>query len=203
MIDNSSAEKQYQSLLYSSKVVTDNYDYLVKFCEQLHKRHQYLMPGESSSWTYSKYNFFTLMGSDVIVWKLLKELKIMIVDYLNKHNESTESIWIESWLNYHTPQQLLKDLPWHNHHEVKLHGYISIRPHNTKTIFFESSKVIDNKVGTVMIGPGANYHKVEIVEPFDTPRITIAFDIHNGDYEMNLLDLPVDACYNSNYIPLV
>ena len=78
------------------------------------------------------------------------------------------------------PGEVLK---WHTH-EWPIHGYISIRPHKTRTVF-EDHKVI-NEVGNIYIGPGHQYHKVEVDEDFDTPRITIGFDLLTEDcYHLN------------------
>ena len=36
---------------------------------------------------------------------------------------------------------------------------------------------IKNEIGNVYIGHGNRYHEVKVVEDFDTPRITIGFDL--------------------------
>ena len=69
------------------------------------------------------------------------------------------------------PDEVLK---WHNH-EWDYHGYISVRPHNTVTVF--EDREIKNEIGNVYIGPGNRYHEVKVIEEYDTPRITIGFDL--------------------------
>ena len=60
-----------------------------------------------------------------------------------------------------------------------MHGYISIEPHQTKTLF-ESYEIL-NEIGNVYIAPSGQMHKVMVLERFSTPRITIAFDVFNED----------------------
>ena len=62
------------------------------------------------------------------------------------------------------------------------HGYISIDPKNTKTIF-EDGTVINNKVGNIYIGPCNLKHKVEVNEPYEDERITLGFDVINSDFK--------------------
>jgi len=97
-----------------------------------------------------------------------------------------------------------KVLDWHSH-KFPFSGYISIDPHKTRTVFenrnsiegaqkmlreeFGDSPVIDemnseivefeikNEIGNIYIGPGHIQHKVFIDEDFDTPRITLGFDV--------------------------
>ena len=56
-------------------------------------------------------------------------------------------LWIQSWLNYHKGKEVEKELPMHSHKE-NYHGYISISPQDTSTIFRNGLK-IDNKIGLV------------------------------------------------------
>ena len=69
------------------------------------------------------------------------------------------------------PDQVLK---WHNH-SWPCHGYISIDPKMTKTVF--EGYEITNEVGNIYIGAGNRQHCVEVLEPFTAPRITIGFDV--------------------------
>jgi len=186
---------EYRSRFYISKTIVNNHDYLIKFCEDFHKVHQETIKG-SSTWTYKHYNFFNFMYPTHVLWSLLEELKSFVHSYLEEHNEPTDNVWMASWLNFHMPDEVLD---WHTHLEVKFHGYMSIRPHNTRTLFFENDEVGNNEVGMVYIGPGDNFHKVEVIEPFDTPRITVAFDIVNGNEEYQ----GIERGYGIHFIPLV
>ncbi len=63
----------------------------------------------------------------------------------------------------------------HGHH-LNIHGYISIDPKETTTVF--SWFTIKNKIGNIYLGPaGAGYdHRVINDNEWDGRRITIGFD---------------------------
>jgi hypothetical protein len=116
--------------------------------------------------------------------KLCLDLKKIIRNYL----QTEDPLWMQCWLNFHKQDEILD---WHNH-EWPYHGYISVRPHNTTTVFknFE----IKNKIGNIYIGPGNLEHKVRIDKKFTTPRITIGFDvktIHNKVDEKMMSLMPI------------
>ena len=81
-------------------------------------------------------------------------------------------MWFQSWLNFHKPDQVLD---WHDHN-WPYHGYISIDPKGTRTVFKDYE--VKNEIGNIYIGPGHRRHKVEVDEVYDGPRITLGFDIH-------------------------
>ena len=73
-------------------------------------------------------------------------------------------------------------LNWHSH-QWDYHGYISIDPKKTRTVF--SDYEIKNEVGNIYIGPGDREHKVIVDENFDTPRITLGFDVSLETEDLN------------------
>ena len=135
------------------------------------------------TWTYDKYNLFGLTSPTQVFYDLYKELRGFVYDYTN-----AKQLWIQSWVNYHTPDQLLKR---HNH-AYPIHGYICVNPHLTKTVFDDYE--IENRIGDVYIGPGGRHHEVQLIEPFYTSRITIGFDV---------TDNPSKATGNLGMIPLI
>jgi len=135
------------------------------------------------TWTYDKYNLFGLTSPTQVFYDLYKELRGFVYDYTN-----AKQLWIQSWVNYHTPDQLLKR---HNH-AYPIHGYICVNPHLTKTVFDDYE--IENRIGDVYIGPGGRHHEVQLIEPFYTSRITIGFDV---------TDNPGKATGNLGMIPLI
>ena len=134
------------------------------------------------TWTYDRYNVFGLTSPTKVFYDLFKELRGFVYDYTDG------DLWMQSWVNYHMPDQLLKR---HNH-TWPIHGYICINPHLTKTCFDDYE--IQNRIGDVYIGPGGRYHEVKLIEPFYTPRITIGFDI---------TDRPTKATGNLGMIPFI
>lgn len=154
--------------LYKSQLIIDNQKKFIDLIDQSYNLHQEVMNGEDSTWSYYRYNFFVLSAPSLLSHKLFVELKNLINDYVPSKNVK----WFQCWINYHYPDQVL---PWHNH-EWDYHGYISIDPKKTRTVF--SDYEIENEVGNIYIGPGYREHKVVVDEDFDTPRITLGFDIH-------------------------
>ena len=163
--------------LYKSQVVLDNQRVMISILNNAIPS----LGGIDSTWSYDKYNVFGLTSPTQVYYDLFNELRGFVYDYTK-----SKQLWMQSWVNYHMPDQVLQ---WHNH-TWPIHGYISIRPHKTKTVF--EGYEIDNEVGNVYIGPGNRYHRVEVLEDYDTPRITLGFD---------LLTKPTQCSNNIGLIP--
>ena len=148
--------------LYKSQVVLDNQRVMISILNNANPS----LGGIDSTWSYDKYNVFGLTSPTQVYYDLFNELRGFVYDYTKP-----KPLWMQAWVNYHIPDQVLQ---WHNH-EWPIHGYISIRPHKTKPVF--EGYEIDNEVGNVYIGPGNTYHRVEVLEDYDTPRITLGFDL--------------------------
>jgi hypothetical protein len=126
---------------------------------------------EGYTWAYGKYNVFGLTSATIPFYDLFVDLRNVIFDFV----QTDQRMWIQSWVNYHTIDEVLD---WHDH-GYPYHGYISIRPHKTRTEFEEYE--IRNQIGDIYIGPGYRKHRVVVDEEFDTPRITIGFDVLTED----------------------
>ena len=146
---------------------------------------------ESPTWSFKSYNAFALTAGSVIFHQLYRELTTVIRGYCNHGGP----LWFQSWVNFHLQHEVLD---WHRHRNSAVHGYISIQPHKTKTLF-ETYEII-NEVGNLYIAPSGQKHKVEVLEDFRTPRITIAFDvfderniaqIHGENKHVNLSVMPL------------
>jgi hypothetical protein len=80
-----------------------------------------------------------------------------------------------------------------------MHGFISIEPQDTKTIFYdnyedkESIYHINNKVGNIYIGDGNKWHEVISNNDFDGDRITLGFDVMTRN----------SATKNFGFIPII
>ena len=136
--------------LYKSQVVLDNQRVMISILNNAIPS----LGGIDSTWSYDKYNVFGLTSPTQVYYDLFNELRGFVYDYTG----DVDRLWMQSWVNYHMPDQVLR---WHNHH-WPIHGYISIRPHKTKTVF--EGYEIDNEVGNIYIGPGNRYHRVEVLE---------------------------------------
>jgi hypothetical protein len=89
-----------------------------------------------------------------------------------------EYAWVQSWLNYDTYDSVESNLKSHSH-DSPLHGYISIAPQNTKTVFDEWE--IINTVGDIYIGMGKWNHHVENIGIYHEDRVSIGYDVIYGD----------------------
>lgn len=154
--------------LHQSKLITNNSELFYKECLDGIKRHKILFPHQSSTWNYTKYNIFALTAGSIIFYNLFLELKNIIHDYC----KTKEPLWFQSWINVHEEDEVLN---WHSHFDSIAHGYISINPEKTKTVFLEYE--INNKIGQIYIGKSDKKHKVVVLDGFKKKRITIAFDV--------------------------
>ena len=158
--------------------IADNLTDIFEDLRVAHENFKRLFPNEDSTWAYSKYNIFALTAPSTNFYRIFSELRTVIRSQLGWERP----LWIEAWLNFHTADQVLD---WH-HHDFDHHGYISIDPKNTKTIF-ESYEII-NKPGQIYFGPGNRLHKVEVLEPFEGVRTTIGYDVHTIPQSTEYID---------------
>jgi hypothetical protein len=149
-------------LLYTSNYIIENQNHFIDQCNYFKEN----FPESDTTWTYNKYNIFSLTSGSIFFFNLFREFRTFI-----KKNISNEHIWFQSWLNFHKESEVLD---WHNHY-WDYHGYISIDPKDTNTEFEDYS--IYNKVGQIYLGPGNKKHRVIVNSPYDGNRITIGYDI--------------------------
>lgn len=124
-----------------------------------------------TTWQYYMYNIFGVTSPSLHFYCIFKELKKIIFENVN-----SDKIWLQSWLNYHTQEQILD---WHNH-KAPYHGYICIEPQDTTTEF-ESGWNISNECGNIYFGPGKTMHRVVNNSSYSGIRITLGYDIITED----------------------
>jgi hypothetical protein len=117
---------------------------------------------------YSSYNIFQATSPSSVMYSLLSEVKSHIHKYIGQ-----QDLWIQAWLNVNQYPKLIIE----HKHSFPWHGYITIDPKQTKTVFenFE----IKNEPGQIYFGRGDILHKVVATEPFEGNRLTIGFDVTN------------------------
>ena len=158
--------------VHESQLVVDNHEQFIADCHLIHDKFKREYPDRDSTWAYGRYNVFSLASPMPLWYDLYSDLSYVIRGYITSHSLDTHKpLWIQSWLNFHKSAEVLE---WHNH-DWPYHGYISINPCKTTTVF-EGYK-IENKIGGIYIGPGDRKHKVRVDEEFDSTRITLGFDI--------------------------
>ena len=156
--------------IHELNFVKDDYINFVIDCFNAKKRFDIYFPETSSTWGYGNYNIFSLTSGSERFYRLYYEIKKLSRAYL----KTDEPLWMQSWLNFHRMDEVLD---WHDHSYCSAHGYVSINPMKTKTVFenFE----VDNEIGKMYIGKPYMKHKVEVLEEYSDTRITVAFDILN------------------------
>ena len=164
-----------------------------KYADLAHKRFEHKYGKQSTTGLYNQYNSMTLLVGSVKYYKMFKDVFKIIRKYAN----TKKPLWLQSWLNIHDKQQLLT---WHNHGDSLFHGYISIDPKNTETVF--KDYIIKNKIGNVYIGPSASYHKVVCKKKFKDKRITIAFDVVDEKSIKETYNKYGEVNINSGFIPI-
>lgn len=172
-----------------SSLIRNNQKEFITDCDKIYKiivdRYKHL----DSTALYHSYNVFALTSPKPLWLDLYKELKTFVLDFVG----TEQNLWCQCWLNYHQNDQLGP-----HDHKYPYHGYISIEPHYSKTVFEDWT--IHNKVGQIYIGPGHKTHFVDINDESElhTPRITLGFDIVTEDWAKGITDPETDE-----YTPIV
>jgi hypothetical protein len=165
--------------LYQSDLIKENHSDFINQCTSVYNLIQKNLNTKDTTWNFSKYNIFSLTSSSLLFYKLYKELNYHIRNFIG----DDRPLWIQSWLNYHEGNEVERKLPPHSH-PWDYHGYISINPQDTTTIFHKGYE-IQNKIGQIYLGKGTGQnnenpeltHYVKINNPYAETRITIGFDI--------------------------
>jgi hypothetical protein len=153
--------------LYQSEFIVNNQQLILDDIEIAHRLFKRIFPDSESTWSYDKYNIFALTAPSSAFYEIYKELRNVVRGQLG----DDRPLWFQAWINYHRPEEVLD---WHDHN-FEYHGYISIDPKKTNTVF--ENYTVENKVGQIYFAPGHRKHKVEVLEPFDGIRTTIGYDI--------------------------
>lgn len=187
---NPKTQPNYQ--IHNLKYIQDEFIGFMNDCENAKERFDGWFPNESTTWSYDIYNIFSLTSGSLRFYKLFNDIKRISREYL----KTDEPLWLQSWLNYHNVDEVLD---WHVHVGYSAHGYVSINPMKTKTIFEHYE--IENEIGKLYIGEPYMRHKVEVIENFNRPRITIAFDVLTQD-NLNKSREEVGNKINLSQIPI-
>jgi len=180
-------------IIHQSEYIKNNIQDIITHTHSAHQTFEKMYPGTDSTWSYARYNIFSLAGPSGVFYKVFKELQSVITQQLGTDTE----LWMQCWVNYMTYEELDR-LDWHGH-AFDYHGYISIDPKNTYTDFKDYA--IENTAGQIYFGPGYRSHKVVAHDKYEGTRITLGFDVvstNNNGFVKNI-HLPWD---NLSFIPL-
>ena len=155
--------------LYQSNLIKNNHKSFIQQCWESHDMFEKIYADGDSTWDYQDYNIFSLTSSSLLFYCLFKELNFHIRSFIGNN----KPLWIQCWINFHSSDKVLKK---HSHHG-SFHGYVSIDPKDTTTVF--NNFEIKNKIGQIYIGPGGEEysHYVKVNKPYDGKRITLGFDV--------------------------
>ena len=185
------SNKEY--MLVNLSYIKNNIKHFKKYADLAYKRFKFSYGNKSSTAFYKYYNCVSLLVGSPHYYKMFKALFKII----RKYSNSKKPLWFQCWLNYQKENNVLN---WHCHPDALFHGYISIDPKNTETVF--ENYIIKNKIGNVYIGPSLNKHKVVNKKSYTGDRITIAFDVVDektikksykkyGEVDINTSFLPI------------
>lgn len=176
--------------IYRSSEIVDNKEEFIREIESSRNSLKSIYPDIDSTWGYNVYNLFAISAGYEMFYNLYKDLQFIVRDYL----QTDEPLWMQSWANYHYENDLLD---WHAHFDWACHGYISIDPKDSVTMFenFE----IENKVGNIYIGPSDVQHKVYSNSQYEGHRITCGYDIGTKE---TLLAMQERNAINISFMPI-
>jgi hypothetical protein len=177
--------------IYQSNIITSNLEGFKKQCFLAKKIFEQKYNKKLITIEYPNYNVFCLTSNSILFYNLFQELNFHIRSFIGDNRP----LWLQSWLNIHKENELKNQLKDH-YHDADYHGYISIDPKTTTTIF--KNYKIENKIGQIYIGPGGEKfkHYVKINESFQGNRITLGFDVQTNKNTISSIS-------NIGFIPLI
>ena len=176
--------------IYRSHEIIEHKEEFIRQIESSRRSLRAIYPDIDSTWGYNVYNLFAISAGYELFYNLYQDLQTITREFL----QTDEPLWMQSWANYQWENDVLD---WHTHFDWKCHGYISIEPHDSITMFHGFDIV--NEVGNIYIGPTDVPHKVYIKRPLDSPRITCGFDIADMP---TLLDMQERDAVNISFMPI-
>lgn len=158
--------------LYHCQFIKNNVKDFISDCNIVYKRFNHQFPNESTTKFFRYYNMEGLSVGLTNFYLLFTNLKKLIRQIVNHNNP----LWYQCWINFH---EYGKTLDWHTHDECSLHGYLSIDPKDSNTMFKDYS--INNEIGKLYLGNPSSPHKVCVNKYYIGHRITIAFDVYDNN----------------------
>jgi hypothetical protein len=182
MLELVTKDEELNYAVYNSSYIRENYNEIIEHAYFAHDKFNECFPEQSSTWTYRVYNIFSLSTTSLHFYNIYKEM----VEVIKLYNGKEEPMWVESWMNFHKENEVLD---WHDH-RWDFHGYITIDPKDSNTIFEQYS--VKNEIGNIYVGPGHRKHKVIVNKPYVGERITLGYDVTKvGNLKGNISLIPI------------
>ena len=185
------SNKEY--MLVNLSYIKSNIKHFKKYADLAHKRFKFNYGDQSSTGFYRYYNCMGLLVGSTYYYKMFQD----VFKIIRKYSNTKKPLWMQCWLNVHLENELLD---WHTHYDSLFHGYISIDPKNTKTVF--KNYTIKNKIGNIYIGPSLNEHKVISKKSYTDDRITIGFDVIDEKIIKKLYKKYGEVDINTSFLPV-
>ena len=185
------SNKEY--MVANLSYIKNNIKHFKKYADLAYERFKFSYGNESSTAFYKYYNCVSLLVGSPHYYKMFQD----IFKIIRKYSNSKKPLWFQCWLNYQKENNVLE---WHNHPDALFHGYISIDPKNTETVF--ENYVVKNKIGSVYIGPSLNKHKVVNKKSYTDYRVTIAFDVIDEKTIKKLYKKYGEVDINTSFLPV-
>ncbi len=196
MISHITSDLSYAYSLFEVSFIKDKQTELINTANETSKKIKHFLDVQKDSkditWFYQHYNIFTATCGDKNFYNLFLSINLAVKEYIKIHSIKTDDMmYMQSWLNNHDYDEVLK---LHDH-KCPIHGYVSIDPKKSKTVFTDGLEdniiyEIENHPGRLYIGPGKRFHRVENLEEWQGQRVTVAFDI-NDEKNTHLSFIPI------------
>jgi hypothetical protein len=205
-------DEDMQYVIFDVPYIRNNQDNIVEHCHYSAKRIKDCIAalkqkklseitGQDITWYYSIYNIFSIASGSEHFWNIYKDLVQCSNQYFEIMKlDMPRQLWAESWLNIHDSKEVLKK----HDHTFDYHGYVSIDPQYTETVFLDykdDKKVLyrlENKPGRIYIGPGRRPHFVANTKMYLNKRITLGFDLlvnRTETYNLGFIPVPMKNRY--------
>ena len=179
--------------VFNLPYIKNNIKHFKKYADLAYERFKFNYGEISPTSAYRYYNCMCLLAGSKHYYKMFKD----IFKHIRKFSKTKKPLWFQCWLNIHKKDEVLK---WHTHYDSLYHGYISIDPKNTETVF--ENYIIKNKIGNVYIGPSYRYHKVVCKNDYKGERITLGFDVMDEKTIKKLYKKYGEVDINTSFLPI-
>jgi hypothetical protein len=180
-------------MVFNLPYIDKKINHFKRYAYLAHNRFKFTYGNKPSTGFYRYYNCIGLLTGSKEYYKMFKD----IFKKIRMFSNTKEPLWFQCWLNFHKKNELLK---WHSHPDALFHGYVSIDPKNTETVF--EKYTIKNKIGNVYIGPSYRHHKVVCKNDYKGERITLGFDVVDENTIKKLYKKYGEVDINTSFLPI-
>lgn len=199
--------KDFQCSIFQVPYIVDNQKEIIEHCSLSVERikdciHSWKgtpreeISGRDMTMFYGLYSIYSISAPSQHFYNIYLAVSECVSRYYSIHSlPSPKQVWMQSWLNFHDYHEVLDK----HSHGFQLHGFVSIDPKDTETVFFDSTEhskevyKVSNGVGKIYLGPGNRPHYVHNLNHWDGKRITMGFDIIETNVPMfNLGAIPIN-----------